>query len=251
MSVSENIGPANAMLRVEMTPGVMFPDWSAVTSETVRRGLEGIFERQDTARRWDGLDDDEDRVRRAILQHYLEAGYAPLPDDLARATGLDAGPVVERLNQRDIVALDDATRAITGAYPFTDRHSGHQVHVGATTVNAMCAIDALGIGAMCGRDVTITSTCARCAAPIGVVTSDRGRALEAVSPPDTVVWLGLAYEDGCAANSLCRGINFYCSDDHLEAEIRGDMAGHRLSLDEALEAGRAIFTPMLATGTGS
>ncbi len=229
--------------------GAAFPDWSAVTSDTVRRALGGIFQRQDTSRRWDGLDDDEDRVRRTILYHYLDAGIAPSCHDLAEATGLDAAAVVERLARRDIVALNDTDRAIAGAYPFTDRQSGHRVHVGATTVNAMCAIDALGIGAMSNLDVTTDSACAGCGAPVQVATRDRGRALEVVSPADAVVWLGLAYEDGCAANSLCRGINFYCSDDHLEANVQGDGAGHRLSLGEALEAGRAIFTPMLAPGS--
>jgi len=230
--------------------GAAFPDWSAVTSDIVRRGLEGIFERQDTAKRWGCLDEDEDRVRRAILCHYLEAGIAPSFHDLAEATGLDAGAVVKRLARRDIVALDSTGRAIAGAYPFTDRHSGHRVLVGDTTVNAMCAIDALGIGAMCHQDVTVASACADCGTPIDVVTGDRGRSLEAVAPAATVVWLGLAYEDGCAANSLSRGINFYCSDDHLKADSQAAAAGYRLSLDEALEAGRAIFTPMLAPSVG-
>lgn len=128
--------------------GAPFPDWAAVTSETVRRGLEGIFERQDTARRWGNLDADEDRVRRAVLRHYLAAGVAPSVDELATATDFAPGvtaDVVGRLARRDIVTLDHAGQAIAGAYPFTNRGSGHRVRIGATTVNAMCAIDALGI----------------------------------------------------------------------------------------------------------
>ena len=251
MSGSEIIDEPNAavpkaVMEVELTPGVVFPDWAAVTLEAARRALAGSVACQNMASRWANLDDHEDRVRRAILRHYLEAGVAPSFHDLAEATGLDAEPVIERLAQRDIIALDGTGQTIAGAYPFTDRHSGHQVHVGDTTVNAMCAIDALGVGAMCRRDVTITSTCAGCAAPIGVITHDRGRALEAVSPDHAVVWMGLTYDGVCAANSLCREFNFYCSDDHLEAEDQGGMVCHRLSLDEALEVGRAIFTPLLA-----
>ena len=246
MGISEIIDTADAVMEVELTPGVVFPDWSAVTSEAARRALAGSVACQNTASRWANLDDHEDRVRRAILRHYLDAAVAPSFDELATATGLDVGPVVERLAQRDIIALDGTGRTIAGAYPFTDRHSGHQVHVGDASINAMCAIDALGVGAMCRRDVTITSTCAGCAAPIGVITSDRGRAIEAVSPDHAVVWMGLTYDGACAANSLCREFNFFCSDDHLEAAVQADMVGHRLSLDEALEVGRAIFTPLLA-----
>jgi hypothetical protein len=41
---------------------------------------------------------------------------------------------------------------IVGAYPLTSRKTEHQVHVGGKRVHAMCAIDALGVRAMLGRD---------------------------------------------------------------------------------------------------
>jgi hypothetical protein len=54
---------------------------------------------------------------------------------------------------------------------------------------------------------------------------------------------------GCAADTLCTVITFFCSAAHLEAwrsANHPDAAGFRLSLDEAVQVGRAIFGPTLA-----
>ena len=60
---------------------------------------------------------------------------------------------------------------------------------------------------------------------------------------------GVAYADGCAATSLCTVRAFFCSDEHLaswrETE-HPDGKGFRLSMDEGLQTGVAIFAPLLA-----
>jgi len=120
--------------------------------------------------------------------------------------------------------------------------------LGRTQVNAMCAVDALGIGAMTRRDVAITSRCHHCGAPIRIVTGNRGAALTNVEPATAVMWQSVRYEGACAANSLCATTAFFCSDDHLSAwhDQRSDEPGFRLSAQEGLEAGRALFGPSLA-----
>ncbi len=146
-----------------------------------------------------------------------------------------------------VLGPDGAT--VTGADPFTDRDSGHQVYLGDLRINAMCAIDALGVGALNGHDITVHSACAACDAAVRIATAGRGAALQLVSPKGAVVWLGVRYEGGCAANSLCRSIAFFCSDDHLDgwrAANHPGLDGFRLTMDEALETGRALFAPMLA-----
>jgi hypothetical protein len=48
---------------------------------------------------------------------------------------------------------------------------------------------------------------------------------------------------------MCSVIAFFCDDAHLEAwraEHHPETPGFRLSIDEALQAGRAIFAPSLA-----
>lgn len=76
--------------------------------------------------------------------------------------------------------------------------------------------------------------------------------LDVTSPPSAIVWSGIKYEDDCAATSLCAVLTFFCSDGHLESwrhTNEPDTLGFRLSMHEALQVGRAIFTPLLATAS--
>jgi mercuric reductase len=228
-------------------PGVTFPDWSVVTSLTVRDALLAI---RCVFACWSGYDPGTDRVRVALLQLYLEGGRAPTVGALAKRTGLSEmaiGPLLEELRRRDLVVLDGAR--IVGAYPFAERDTGHRVTLDDRVLNAMCAVDALGIGVMTGRNIAIASRCFHCGLPIRITTQNQGRTLASVHPPTAVVWQDVRYEGGCAANSLCATTVFFCSDDHLSAWRRGraaDEVGFRLSMEEGLEAGRAIFGPSLA-----
>jgi alkylmercury lyase len=111
----------------------------------------------------------------------------------------------------------------------------------------MCAIDALGTGAMYGRDVEIDSRCRLCGDGIRIVTAKQGTALDAVLPAGATVWYDLAYCDS-AAISCCPTIAFFCSDEHLARwlEAQTDRRhGMRLSITEAHEVGQAIFGPVL------
>ena len=231
-------------------PGVTFPDWSVVSSPVVKEALLAMVGSDHVLNRWSGYDPATDRVRVALLQFYAEHGRAPATGVLAERAGLSEAaipPLLEELRRRDLVVLDG--NKIVGAYPFTDRDTGHRVAVDGRILNAMCAVDALGIGAMLDRDITIASRCRHCGAPIRIATRDRGLGVAQVSPVTAVVWLSVRYEGGCAASSLCTATSFFCSDDHLAAwrqEHSADKPGFRLSMEEALEAGRAIFGPSLA-----
>ena len=252
-TVTDQPAASTALPRHRLRPGVTFPDWSVVTSSVTRQALLTLVESGHVASRWSGYSAATDRVRTALLRLYAEEGHAPAISAIARRTGMDEGAarrVLAKLRQRDLIVLDGDK--ITGAYPFTDRGTGHRVELDGRTLNAMCAVDALGIGAMCSHDITITSCCRHCGVPVRIVTQDRGRALAEVSPPGAVVWLGLRYDGACAANSLCNVTAFFCSDDHLAAWRQGqqpEAPGSRLSIEEALEAGRALFGPSLADAT--
>ncbi len=249
--------PPDAAPRLEMRirPGVTFPDWSAVSSPRVEQALTAIFEAFGIERCWTDYGEAEDRVRRAILEHYASDGGAPGIAGLSRSTGIDREGVralLRSLKARDLVVLDEAGETIAGAYPFTERQTEHRVRLGGHVVHAMCAIDALGSGAMYGEDIVIESACRSCGTPIRAETRDRGRALKTFAPEGAVVWSGIEDADGCAASSLCPVIAFFCSDAHLES-WRGDnhpgVNGFRLSMEEGRQAGTAIFAPMLAPGS--
>ena len=136
-----------------------------------------------------------------------------------------------------------------GAYPFSDSETGHRVDLPALSVGAMCAVDALGMGAMLDQNSVIRSSCLRCGQAIRIATRHRGRERAGISPEDAVAWSGVVESVACAATSLCTVQAFFCSDEHLErsraASPADNATGFRLSVDEALQFGRAVFAPML------
>lgn len=234
--------------RHAVRPGVTFPDWSVVTSPAVEEALLAMV--GSVFNRWSGYDSATDRVRVALLQLYFGEGRAPTIVALAERAGLSEAairPLVEELRRRDLVVLDG--ERINGAYPFTDRDTGHRVIVNGRLLNAMCAVDALGIGDMTGHDTAIASRCRYCGGSIRITTRDKGQTLERVEPATAVMWQSIRYEGACAASSLCATTAFFCSDDHLSAWRRkrsADEPGFRLTIEEGLEASRALFRPSLA-----
>jgi mercury(II) reductase len=231
-------------------PGVTFPDWSVVTSPAVKDALLAMLGSDHVLHRWRGYDPTADRVRVALLKLYAEEGRAPATSALAERSELKETairPLLEELRRRDLVVLEG--ECIIGAYPFTDRDTGHRVTLEERVFNAMCAVDALGIGAMTDCDVAIASHCRHCGTPIRITTQNQGRALADIAPMTAVMWQSVRYADACAANSLCATTAFFCSDGHLSAwrgERPADEPGFRLSIEGGLEAGRALFGPSLA-----
>ncbi len=97
-------------------------------------------------------------LHRAVLRRFLEAGAPPTARWLRQAAadaGLDAAALGE-------LAAADAVHVVNGvvavAYPFSGTATPHRVELdGLPALYAMCAIDALGLPAMAGRDGQITS----------------------------------------------------------------------------------------------
>jgi DNA-binding transcriptional ArsR family regulator len=233
-------------------PGVTFPDWAAVTSPQAHDALLAIFEAISIEGMWRSYTPAEDGVRTTLLRLYAELGRAPAIDELARRAGVSESTIrriLTSLRARDLVVLDTDGERIVGAYPWTDRVTEHRVSLGERTLNALCAIDALGAGDMYGCDAEISSRCRACGAPVSIATGDRGQAVADLQPGSTVVWSGIRHTDGCAANSMCAVIAFFCDDAHLEdwrVAHDPEAPGFRLSIDEALQVGRAVFGPSLA-----
>ncbi len=152
------------------------------------------------------------------------------------------------LERQDLLASDAGDR-ILYAYPFTGEPTEHRVELNGRQFYAVCAIDALGVGGMFRTDVVIASSCRNCRSSIEIATAASGKSLGHARPADAIVWYDLAYS-GRAAASCCPSIAFFCSDAELQQWLSAESAqraGYRLSLDEALEVGRALFEPVLAT----
>lgn len=234
---------------VEFPGGAIIPDWGAVTTPRAQDALKAIVEAF-IGSKWDGLNETESRIHGIVLSSYASSGGAPATADAAVAAGLtieEADGVLRRLAVRDLLILNAAGR-ISGAYPFTDGPTEHRVEARGLTMGALCAIDALGIGAMLERDTVVRSACRHCARALAIHTQSDGRELDQVEPSGIVVWSGHRYVAGCAASSLCTVQAFFCDDAHRETwranSPAGGREGVRLSLAEALEVGVAIFAPI-------
>lgn len=236
----------------EIRSGVFRPDWSAVTAPAAREALRGrLAARAGLLDRWSHrLEAFEDIVWRTVLRLYAQRGRPPELNDIVAETGIAADEVaglLHVLRSHDLIDIDLHSEDIWLAYPFTQAATGHCVEFNGLTLHALCAIDALGVAAMYNADVSISSPCRQCSSTIRVRTAAAGTALDSVAPKGAVVWYDFAY-DGSASASCCPEIAFFCSDDHLQQWLRGRKArreGMRLTMDEALEVGRAIFGPVL------
>lgn len=242
--------PARDVPIFGLRPGVTFPDWSVVTSPAAGETLTAILSAFDLARRWGNYSEEEDRVRQAVIEGLAKLDHGPDAAWIAARTRIEEGRVavlLDRLTLRDLVVRDSDSHAIVGAYPLTTRPTEHRVLFGGRVLQAMCAVDALGTGAMFGTDAVIESRCRACGGPVRIVTKNKGVALDDVAPGSTLVWSGNSYDGACVATSLCTVIAFFCCEAHLEAWRQArhpGSDGYRLALDEAMQVGRALFAPV-------
>jgi hypothetical protein len=162
--------------------------------------------------------------RRILLA--LASGAAPTHDD---PDGL------AELEQRDLIGRDTVTGDVVVAYPFSARETPHVVQLAddGTRVYAMCAIDALGIPAMLGREARISSRDPDTGEPIELDISPDGPA-----PASDVVVRVRTVGSGKSCDCLCPYVEFLARRPASEdATI--------LALPAALALGRDIFGPLL------
>jgi hypothetical protein len=212
-----------------------------------------------------------------VLRSFATIGQAPSAAELAQAVKpYDADPekVLADLHAADFLRLDEAGR-IRAAYPFSADRTAHVVHIaGGPRVFAMCAIDALGIAAMLGTDVTIRSADPAADNPITVTVPAQG--LNAVWDPVTVVVFAgrqadcVPCADPCAdpiaesiavaadqappmmppaaaADVCCAYVNFFATAAGAAtwAESHPQITGRILGQVDAVRLGSQIFGPLL------
>jgi len=191
-------------------------------------------------------------AHRVILRAFAATGDAPDPAILADTTpaGEGLGGLLRELHHRDVIRLDEHGH-IRAAYPFSGIPTAHTVAIDAgATVYAMCAIDALGIADMLGRNTTITSADPVSSQEIRVSVVN-GRATW--EPPTVVVFVGadsaaeLPRGDCCppsadgrgtgaAADRCCGVMNFFTS----PASAQDWLASHPTVSGVVLNQGQAL-----------
>ncbi len=187
-------------------------------------------------------------VHQAVLRHFAAAGSAPEPEALEPAAaryGRTAGEVLAELDREDFLTLG-ADGKIRAAYPFSARRTPHRVRIsGGAEVWSMCAIDALGIPAMLGQDVVITSADPVTGEPVTVTAGpDRTTAWQ---PGRAVVFLGSRSCSGPAATVCCDALNFFTSTASARTWAREhpDVTGTVVGQARAEEIARQTFGDLL------
>ncbi len=189
-------------------------------------------------------------VQQAALRSMAESGTPPRPDDLDRAAqpyGRSGARVLRDLVEQDFLTLDD-TGQLRAIYPFSVPISRHRIDIAdGPRVWAMCAVDALGVAPMTGRDAVIGSTDPITMASLTFRVSHDGRA---DGPAGAVVLVGHRGCGGPAEQTCCDAINFFSSRHSAArwAALHPDVHGRVLELTDAARLGRKIFGTLLLSG---
>jgi Alkylmercury lyase len=134
------------------------------------------------------------------------------------------------------------------AYPFSGTPTPHRVWLdGLPAVHAMCAIDALGLPAMAGRDGRITSADPADGTPIEVTVCDGAWSW---TPGSTVVVAARAVGCGPGGGSfevMCPHTAFHASRSSARAWLasRDGLDAEILDQETAIECGRLNFGTLL------
>ncbi len=182
-----------------------------------------------------------------ILREFAAARPPSGEATRAAATGLGIDPAeaLAVLAREDLVHVDRNGRPLM-AYPFSAKPRGHRVLIDSKHwVEAMCAIDALGIAPMLGVRIEIHSLDPVNASEVWVrLDPSEGAWWE---PQEAVVLSGSACCEGPSFRGCCDVLNFFETRENAERYLaeHGEVSGHPISLSEAIEAGRIVFGDVL------
>lgn len=189
------------------------------------------------------LSAEENQVRKYILTEYTRSGTAPLRERIGEQfRDLDVDSILQKLDTLDFIYMS-AEKVIECCYPFSSRETAHTVEMGQINVYCMCAIDALGVPFMVGKDVVIHSECGFSGEPLTIRIEEEKIVYR--THRDIWVW-GDLDRCGKSADSCCRKIVFFVSD-NLDKwlESHPDEKDVGLTLSEAFFMGKYLFEPFL------
>ena len=200
-------------------------------------------------------------VHRAVLRSLAETGKPPRQAEIAAMLGSKRSAVhaLATLGTNDLVILtapvtvDEKTHQlivpegvqVIGAYPMTTEKTPHTVEIYGHSVNAMCAVDALALSPMFGRETRIDSRCHVTGIPLRI--HQKGTEITEVIP-SSEIRVGIRWQSTCAgaAHTLCTEMVFLNDAETATMWRETDPASITLfTLSEAVELGKAFFVPLL------
>jgi hypothetical protein len=205
---------------------------------TIDDALERLDRRLPLAQRQSALPPEFAAAHRAILRSQFQTGLIPDLRTLPQGA-------LERLRADDLVVVSKDGIRIVGAYPMTTEPTPHRLVLPGRTIHAMCAVDALSVGAMYGGEVEIESKCRVTHEPVRVKMD--GARIVSASPECVLVGVRWDKASGVpAAHSLCMEMVFLRDEAAAMEWSAGDSESHTvLSLQEAAEFGARFFKPLV------
>ncbi len=194
------------------------------------------------------LPDTIQQLHHRIPEAIATTGAAPTSAELtgwASELGIGLSPALRALADAELVFTNaDATAVIAGVPFAANNASAHRVQItGGPTVAANCAVDALGIPVMLGRDAEIHSIDPHSGESV-VATSREGT--WQWQPESAVVFVG-SNGPGPLTMSCCPVSNFFtCEDNDRAYQHLHHLDGDVLTMPEAAEAGALVFGDLLA-----
>ena len=219
-------------------------------AEVVQRALSsaGIAPERFGPKRLMHLDERERTLYRWILACFARASPPRVDElcDYASELGLQIEQTLEQLANLDLVHHDPASGEILVAYPFSARPRGHSVLINSTDrVEAMCAVDALGIAPMLQLPVEVSSRDPLTDAEIWVrLDPGEGAWWE---PTSAVVLAGSPCCDRPSFRGCCDVLNFFETEASANSYLveHPELSGFPISIPDAIEAGRTVFANLM------
>ena len=183
-------------------------------------------------------------VHKGVLASFVENGRPLSNEEVSQLIGGDdAASALRILQTSDLVVLG-ADGAVVGSYPMTMEETPHRVKVNGHEINAMCALDSLGISPMFGKRVRIESSCHSTGEPVHI-EQDGEKILGA--KPSQDVRFGIIWNSptGCCAHSLCTEMVFLKDKDTAEAWAKECSQREIYDLVEAVELSARFFVPLV------
>jgi hypothetical protein len=131
---------------------------------------------------------------RLILRTFLQGG-APIPIHDLVTSAPDGHDALMALDADDLIRV--RAGQVDVAYPFSAAPTPFRVRLSTGHERyACCATDALGIAAMIGEPIDITSACHHCGESLHFAATPQGVGSTAQG---VMVWFGKRGDDGCKA----------------------------------------------------
>ena len=203
--------------------------------------------RSDWQRRPHILAPAERRFCRVLLERFA-VGDCPSADEvslLADELGLERTSALAALAEADLMHFSPDGAPLV-AYPFSAVARGYRVLIdGSVTVEAMCAVDALGIAPMLGLSTETRSQDPLTTTVVEVRVEPSGRARW--SPRGAVVLSAQRCCGGPSFESCCDTLNFFESEASARRYLvaHPDVTGDPISIPEAVKAGKTAFGELL------